>query len=76
MTFDQFCLQFNTTDQEREQLRMMLATLRMKQFVELIDPVAIVLIRTIVAEAERTGSWEVPVDIQERMRVLVKEISR
>lgn len=76
MTFDQFCLQFNTTDQEREELRAMLAAIRMKQFIAEVDPVAMVLIRTLVADAERTGSWHVPVDIQERMVALVKEISR
>lgn len=73
MTFDQFCLQFKTTDKEREELRAMLAAYRLKQFLEATEPLAVILLRTIAAEAERTGSWHVPPDLQERVLAFVKE---
>lgn len=34
-------------------------------------PFAAILLRTIAAEAERTGSWHVPPDLQERLRAWV-----
>ncbi len=37
------------------------------------DASAAVLLRTIAAEAERTGSWHVPPDLQERVRAWVAE---
>lgn len=36
-------------------------------------PIAATLLRTILAEAERTGSWTVPADIQERMLAMKRE---
>ena len=36
-------------------------------------PFAAILLRTIAAEAERTGSWHVPPDLQERVRAWVAE---
>jgi hypothetical protein len=38
--------------------------------------VATILLRTIAAEAERTGSWEVPVDLQERIAAHLREQDR
>ena len=34
---------------------------------------AAILLRTIAAEAERTGSWHVPADLQERLKAWVAE---
>ncbi len=53
----------------------MLAACRLKQFLEATEPLAVILLRTIAAEAERTGSWEIPVDIQERIVTYVREHS-
>lgn len=37
------------------------------------EQVAAVLLHTIAAEAERTGSWHMPPDLQERVRAWVAE---
>lgn len=73
MTFDQFCLQLKATDEEREALLTMLASYRLKRFLEETEPLSAILLRTIAAEAERTGSWHVPPDLQERVRAWVAE---
>jgi hypothetical protein len=71
-TFDDFCLQFNTTEQERSDLKVMLVSLRLRRLILEHEPMAMIYLRTLVAEAERTGSWMVPADLQERISFLVK----
>lgn len=43
-----------------------------KPLVELEPDYAAILLRTIVAEAERAGSWTVPLDMQERIAAWLK----
>ncbi len=37
------------------------------------EPIAAILLRAIAGEAERTGSWHVPPDLQDRVRAWVAE---
>lgn len=69
-TFDAWCLRNSTTEQERSELKVFLLSLRLKRLIHELDPIASVLVRTIASEAERTGSWEVPEDLRERINLL------
>jgi hypothetical protein len=70
-TFDAFCSQFAVTETERRELEAILIAIRIRRLIEEREPVARILLRTIAAEAERTGSWEVPVDLQERIKLVI-----
>lgn len=76
MSFDDFCKQFSATEDEREALLTLLSGLRMQCFLRQTEPIAVILLRTIAAEAERNGSWHVPHDIQERITMFLAERDR
>lgn len=72
MNFDSWCLQWKVSDQERMQLASLLISIRIRRLIDEQEPLAVIYIRTLVAEAERTGSWHVPPELQERMTLFVK----
>lgn len=49
-----------------------LAWIEPAEAAESAGAIAMILLRTILAEAERTGTWQVAADLQERIRAICK----
>jgi hypothetical protein len=69
-SFDQFCLQWNVNEDEREALQAHLGTLRLQRLTRDMEPYAMSLLRAIYEDYRRRGAWWVPPEIQERINWL------